>query len=117
MTATAAVAVIGDAKVFRNGRQFAAYVGLAPRMSGTGGRVKVLGLSKRGDVYLRTLLIHGARSVIMHAKKPEAWLEKMLKRRPKNVVAVALANKMARTIWVLLAKQKDYQANYTRQVA
>src|SRR5581483_7946654 len=62
LTATAAVAMLGDAKAFKNGREFAAFVGLVPRQSGTGGRVKLLGISKRGDAYLRTLLIHGARA-------------------------------------------------------
>ena len=64
LTATAAVATMGDARVFKSCREFAAFLGLVPRQSGTGGRVKLLGISKRGDVYLRTLLIHGARSVI-----------------------------------------------------
>jgi transposase len=74
LTATAAVATVGDAKAFKNGREFAAFVGLAPRQSGTGGRVKLFGISKRGDVYLRTLLIHGARAVITCAKRHEPWL-------------------------------------------
>lgn len=98
LTATAAVAIIGDARAFRSAREFAAFVGLVPRQSGTGGRVKLLGMSKRGDPYLRTLLIHGARAVITHAKAHEPWLDKLLARRPKNVAVVALANKMARTI-------------------
>jgi transposase len=76
LSATAAVATIGDAKTFQSAREFAAFLGLVPRQSGTGGRVKLLGISKRGDVYLRTLLIHGARSVITHAKHREAWLDK-----------------------------------------
>jgi transposase len=103
LTATAAVATIGDAKVFRSGREFAACIGLVPKQTGSGGKVNLHGISKRGDIYLRTLLIHGARSVIISAKTPDPWIEQMKKRRPLNVVVVALANKMARTIWAVLA--------------
>jgi len=117
LTATAAVATIGDAKAFKSGREFAAFVGLVPRQSGTGGRVKLLGISKRGDVYLRTLLIHGARAVITHGKEREPWLEQLLARRPLNAVVVALANKMARTIWALLAHERTYQKGYVASVA
>ena len=117
LSATAAVATMGDAKTFKSGREFAAFLGLVPRQSGTGGRVKLLGISKRGDVYLRTLLIHGARSVITHAKDREAWLEKLLSRRPLNVAVVALANKMARTIWALLAHDRTYQKDYVARAA
>jgi len=117
LTATAAVATIGDAKAFKSGREFAAFVGLVPRQSGTGGRVKLLGISKRGDVYLRTLLIHGARAVITHGKEREPWLEQLLARRPLNAVVVALANKMARTIWALLAHERTYQKGYVARVA
>ena len=117
LTATAAVATIGDAKAFKSGREFAAFVGLVPRQSGTGGRIKLLGISKRGDVYLRTLLIHGARAVISHQKGREPWLDKLLARRPFNAVAVALANKMARTIWALLAHDRMYQRGYVAKAA
>jgi transposase len=117
LTATAAVATIGDAKAFKSGREFAAFVGLVPRQAGTGGRVKLLGISKRGDVYLRTLLIHGARSVIAHGKQREPWLERLLARRPFNAAVVALANKMARTIWALLAHERTYQKGYATTVA
>jgi transposase len=110
LTATAAVSVIGQAKTFRSGREFAAYLGLVPRQNGSGGKVKLGGISKRGDVYLRTLLIHGARSVISAAKHLPERLRALLTRRPTNVVAVALANKMARTIWALLAYGRTYQA-------
>jgi transposase len=112
LTATAAVATMGDAKAFKSGREFAAWLGLAPGQTGTGGRVRLLGISKRGDTYLRTLLIHGARSVLTHAKEPGAWIEEMSKRRPPNVVTVALANKMARTIWALLAHDRPYEKGY-----
>jgi transposase len=117
LTATAAVATIGEARTFKSGRQFAAFVGLVPRQSGTGGRVKLLGISKRGDVYLRTLLIHGARSVITHGKQHDAWLTRLLGRRPFNAAVVALANKMARTIWALLAHERTYRKDYAAQVA
>ena len=109
LTATAAVATVGDARVFRSGREFAAFLGLVPRQSGTGGRVKLLGISKRGDGYLRRLLIHGARAVVTHARVREPWLEALLARRPLNTVIVALANKMARTIWALLAYGRHYE--------
>lgn len=98
LTATAAVATMGHAKAFRSGREFAAWLGLVPGQTGSGGKVQLLGISKRGDTYVRTLLIHGARSVLFHSKKPNEWIEQMRKRRPLNVVTVALANKMARTI-------------------
>jgi transposase len=117
LSATAAVAMMGDAKSFKSGREFAAFVGLVPRQSGTGGRVKLLGISKRGDVYLRTLLIHGARAVITHAKEREASLQKLLARRPLNVAVVALANKMARTIWALLAHDRTYEKGYVAKAA
>jgi transposase len=117
LSATAAVATIGDAKTFQSAREFAAFLGLVPRQSGTGGRVKLLGISKRGDVYLRTLLIHGARSVITHAKHREAWLDKLLARRPRNVAVVALANKTARTIWALLAHDRAYEKGYVARAA
>jgi transposase len=98
LTATAAVATMGNANAFKSGREFAAWLGLVPGQTGTGGRVRLSGISKRGDTYLRTLLIHGARSVLEHTKEPTVWLQEIGKRRPKNVVAVAMANKTARTI-------------------
>jgi transposase len=112
LTATAAVATVGEAKSFRSGREFAACLGIVPRQSGTGGRVKLLGISKRGDVYLRTLLIHGARAVINRRQEPDPWLQKLLARRPPNVAAVALANKMARMIWALLAHDRTYDKDH-----
>lgn len=112
LTATAAVAMIGDAKAFRSGREFAAWAGLVPKHTGSGGRVNLHGISKRGDTYLRTLLIHGARSVLQHAKASGPWVEQMSKRRPPNVVIVALANKMARTIWAVLAHGRSYQKGH-----
>jgi transposase len=112
LTATAAVAMMGSPKAFRSGREFAAWVGLVPKQTGSGGKVNLHGISKRGDTYLRTLLIHGARSVLHHAKEPGPWVEQISKRRPVNVVIVALANKIARMIWAVLAHDRPYQKGY-----
>ena len=116
ITASAMVATVGDAREFKNGRQMAAWMGLVPRQNSSGGKQTLLGISKRGDVYLRTLLIHGARSVIRFAEnraKPESWLRQIMDRRHKNVAAVALANKNARIAWVLLAKDRMFCHDYT----
>jgi transposase len=112
LTATALVATIGDATTFRSGREFASFLGLVPRQSGTGGRIRLGSISKRGDPYLRTLLIHGARSVLYHAKAPTTWQKNIQARRPANVAAVALAHKMARTAWAILAHGQTYQKDY-----
>jgi len=112
LTATALVATMGDAKTFKSGREFAAFLGLVPRQSGTGGKIRLGSISKRGDAYLRTLLIHGARSVMCHAKVPTTWQTQIQARRPANVAAVALANKMARTAWAILAHAQAYQKDY-----
>jgi transposase len=101
--ASALVAAVGDFSVFKSGRQFASWVGLTPRQVGTGGKTQQLGISKRGDSYLRTLLIAGARAVIARSTKSK-WIELLLERRHYNVVVVALANKIARTAWAILAK-------------
>ncbi len=115
LTATAAVAAMGDPKSFKSAREFAAWLGLVPKHTGTGGRIRMLGISKRGDTYLRTLLIHGARSVIVNSKQPGAWVTNLTQRRPANVAVVALANKMARTIWALLAHERAFQKGYVSQ--
>jgi transposase len=112
LTATALVATIGDARTFKSGREFASFLGLVPRQSGTGGRIRLGSISKRGDPYLRTLLIHGARSVMYHAKEPTPWLTEIQARRPANVTAVAMAHKMARTAWAILAHGRPYQNDY-----
>lgn len=112
LTATAVSAAMGQASAFRNAREFAAWLGLAPAHTGTGGKIRMLGISKRGDTYLRTLLIHGARSVLTHSKHPSEWLQEISKRRPLNVAVVAQANKTARTIWALLRHERQYQADY-----
>lgn len=107
LTASALVASVGDFSAFKSGRQFASWVGLTPRQVGTGGRTQQLGISKRGDTYLRTLLIAGARAVIARTKR-SGWISRLLERRHYNVVVVALANKMARTAWAILAKGADF---------
>jgi len=115
ITATALVASIGDAKQFANGRQLAAWLGLVPRQHSTGGKANLLGISKRGDCYLRTLLIHGARAVILAAERKlttQGWLVRLLARRHKNVAAVALANKTARIVWALLAHEREFRSDY-----
>jgi transposase len=115
ITASAIVATIGDAREFKNGRQMAAWMGLVPKQSSSGGKQNLLGISKRGDTYLRTLMIHGARSVIRFAEKkaePESWMRKLMGRRNKNVAAVALANKNARIVWALLAKDRTFRPDY-----
>lgn len=112
LTATAAVATMGDARAFRSGREFAAYIGLVPGQTGSGGKTKLLGISKRGDTYLRTLLIHGARAVICRTKTPSMWLQQITQRRPANVVVVALANKIARTIWAMLTHERAYDREH-----
>ncbi|OXC80725.1 IS110 family transposase [Caballeronia sordidicola] len=112
LTATAAVATMGNAKAFKSGREFASWLGLVPAQTGSGGKIQLLGISRRGDIYLRTLLIHGARSVLFLTKDPGPWLEQMRKRRPLNVTVVAQANKMARTIWAILAHEKQYNKKH-----
>jgi len=120
ITASALVASMGEAKNFDNGRQVAAWLGLVPRQHSSGGKPTLLGISKRGDSYLRTLLIHGARSVILAAGRKAnlgGWLQELLKRRNPNVAAVALANKNARIAWALLAHQRNYRADYAAAAA
>ena len=111
--ATAIAAVVTDPKAFRSGRDFAAWVGLVPREDSTGGKRKLGPISKQGDRYLRRILVVGAHSVLRRAKhNPEKypWLTRLLARRPFKVVAIALANKMARIAWALLAKGGTYRA-------
>ena len=121
ITASALVASIGDAKSFQNGRQLAAWLGLVPRQCSTGGKQVLLGISKRGDPYLRMLLIHGARAVIRVAERragyADSWLARLLARRNSNVAAVALANKNARIVWALLTQGTDYQPDYESAAA
>jgi len=112
LIATAMVATIGNGMQFKRGRQMAASLGLTPRQYSSGGKERLLGISKRGDAYLRSLLIHGARSVIIHAKHKDdrlsCWVTALAARRHINVAAVALANKTARMAWVIMTKEVDY---------
>ena len=122
ITATALVASLGDGHLFKRGRDASAWVGLVPGQHSSGGKDKLLGISKRGDTYLRTLLVHGARSVIITAKGREdslsRWVQNLCTRRNKNIAAVALANKTMRMAWAILKSGADYQADYrNRQVA
>lgn len=112
ITATALICAIGDGKQFKRGRDMAAWLGLTPRQHSSGGKDRLLGISKRGDAYLRTLLIHGARAVLRVAGDKDdprsRWLQNLCDRRNKNIAAVALANKNARIVWALLTKKTDF---------
>jgi transposase len=115
ITASAIVATVGKATEFKNGRQMAAWMGLVPRQHSSGGKQNLLGISKRGDTYLRTLLIHGARAVIRFAEnkvEPNQWLCQLMGRRNKNIATVALANKNARIIWALLTKGTTFRLDH-----
>jgi len=110
LTATAFTATVAHAAQFKNGRQCAAWLGLTPRQDSTGGKNKLLGITKRGDVYLRTLLVHGARSIMRHTANKDdpksRWVEQLRRRRGDNVAACALAAKHARILWALMVKQE-----------
>lgn len=111
--ATAILGTVGSAHAFKNGRQFAASLGLVPGQRSSGGRVQLLGITKRGDTYLRKLLVQGAHGIMRVAGRRSdrlsTWVCELMTRRHKHVVAVALANKMARTIWVLLVKGEQFE--------
>jgi transposase len=111
--ATALVAQVNDARALKNGRELAAREGLVPKHSGSGGRERLGHISKRGDPYVRTLFIHGARCVLNHAPRKSdrlsRWATELMRRRGRNIAAVALANKMARIAWVILARGQRYQ--------
>lgn len=113
ITATAIISAIGDPKVFKNGRHFAAFLGLVPKQYSSGNKERLLGISKRGDVYIRTLLTHGGRTMVRHigAKddKKSNWIRGLKERKGANIAAVAVANKNARVIWALLAKNEEYR--------
>lgn len=113
ITASAAYAAAGDGKDFVNGRHFSAWIGLVPGQHTTGGKPTLLGISKRGNVYLRTLFIHGARAVLRHsASKTDrfsVWAQGLLERRGHNKACVAIANKMARMAWVIMARGESYR--------
>jgi transposase len=113
VTATAILASVGDPKQFRNGRQFAAWLGLTPRQYTTGGKIRLGRITKKGDAYLRTLLIHGTRAVLARVKeKPDrlsVWSRALMERRGYKRTAVALAAKNARILWALMAAGTTYQ--------
>jgi transposase len=114
ITATALAATVGDARVFRSGRQFAAWLGLAPKQSSSGGKERRGGISKMGDRYLRHLLVVGATAVIRFARrKPTAltgWVNRLLDKKPARLVSVALANKLARIAWAVMVRNEEYRA-------
>lgn len=114
LTATAMIASIGDPNVFKNGREMAAFLGLVPKQRSSGGKQTLLGISKRGDRYLRCLLVHGARAVLTRGKnlpaKKAAWLKSLEERRGRNRTIVALANKNARIMWALMVNEESYRA-------
>ena len=113
VVASAVVSSIGDGRQFKNGREFAAWLGIVPRQHSSGGKDKLGGISKRGDSRLRTLLIHGARAVVKTSAhktdRRSEWLKSLVRRRNKNIATVALANKNARIIWAMLAREEDYR--------
>ena len=121
VTATALIVAVGDPKCFKNGRQFAAWLGLVPKQRSSGGRARLSGISKRGDRYLRTLLIHGARAALVRAggkQDPRSlWLSKLRERRHPNVAAVALANKNARIVLAMLSSNKSYEPALSMKAA
>jgi len=117
ITATALVATVSDIQAFRSGRQFAAWLGLVPKQNSSGDKVRLGGISKQGDRYLRRLLVIGATAVIRHSKRRDtpvtAWVRGMLEKKPARLVSVALANKTARIVWALMANGKPYHPYHT----
>jgi transposase len=114
LVATAIVAAIGNGAAFHKGREFAAWMGLVPKQYSTGGKAKLYGISKRGNNYLRKILIHGARAVVLRSKRERiamgAWMTSLETRAPRNILIVATANKLARIAWAVLATGQDYRA-------
>jgi transposase len=114
LVATAIVASIGNGAAFRKGREFAAWLGLLPNQHSTGGKVRLYGISKRGNSYLRKILIHGARAVVLRSKRDRiamgAWMTSLETRAPRNVLIVATAHKLARIAWAVLSTGQDYRA-------
>ena len=109
--ATAIAATVADPSKFRSGREFAAWLGLVPRQNSTGGKARLGGISKRGDSYLRRLLVNSSHTVLLCSKaaKTDPWLTSLLDRKPRLVAAVALANKTARVAWAIMSKQDTYR--------
>ena len=121
LVSTATVAAIGNGSAFRRGRDFAAWVGVVPRQYSTGGKQKLYGISKRGNIYLRRMLIHGARSVLFRVKYDTGgfgqWVHRLAQRAPSNKVVVAIANKLARIAWAVLSSGQDYRHQPLQQLA
>ena len=116
MISTAMIAAVGDARQYHKSRQMAAAIGITPKQHSSGGKDRLLGISKRGDVYLRTLMIHGARAVVTRARHKDdrlsRWVTGIATRRHPNVAAVALANKTARMAWAMLRNETDYDPDF-----
>jgi transposase len=116
MTSTAMIATVGDARQYQKSRQMAAAIGITPKQHSSGDRDRLLGISKRGDVYLRTLMIHGARAVVARAKHKDdrlsRWVTNIANKKHPNVAAVALANKTARMAWAMLRHETDYDPDF-----
>ncbi|MEE4239148.1 MAG: IS110 family transposase [Anderseniella sp.] len=121
ITATALIAAIGKAETFKHGRDLAAWLGLVPRQSTTGGKPRLMGISKRGNTYLRTLLIHGARAALPHVAERDTpigrWIKDLLARVHPNVAVVALANKLARIAWAVLRSRQQFAAKRPQPAA
>jgi transposase len=113
IVATAIVAAIGNGAAFRKGREFAAWLGLVPRQYSTGGKARLLGISKRGNPYLRKILVHGARAAVLRIKRDQApigaWMDALERRAHRNVLIVAFANKLARIAWAVLSSGEPYR--------
>ena len=114
LVSTAIVASIGNGSAFKKGREFAAWMGLIPRQHSTGGKARLYGITKRGNRYLRMILIHGARAVVLRSKRDRIamgpWITALERRAPRNVLIVAMANKLARIAWAVLSTGQDYRA-------
>jgi transposase len=121
VVATAIVAAIGNGAAFRKGREFAAWLGLVPKQYSTGGKARLLGISKRGNIYLRKILVHGARAAVLRIKRDRvpigAWMNALESRAPRNVLIVAMANKLARIVWAVLSSGEEYRAQHSPTAA
>jgi transposase len=121
LIATAIVAAIGNGASFHKGREFAAWLGLVPRQHSTGGKSRLFGISKRGNSYLRKILVHGARAAVLRVKRERApfgaWLDALEKRAPPNVVITAAANKLARIAWAVLSSGQEYRPAASAMIA
>lgn len=115
LVATAIVASIGNGSAFHKGREFAAWMGLVPRQHSTGGKARLYGITKRGNRYLRMILVHGARAVVLRSKRERipmgSWLTSLEARAPRNVLIIAMANKLARIAWAVLSTGQDYRTD------